>query len=114
MAPDKIFHLTVAPCYDRKMEALREDYYTELHNCRDVDCVLTSGEGSEDQFNRTEDIHTMVENSLAKYWFNPFKLAECWHWPSRLPASVSKGGLLQGATKCCHTGLRLQMPVEGP
>lgn len=44
LAPDKIFHLAVAPCYDRKMEALREDYYTELLNCRDVDCVLTSGE----------------------------------------------------------------------
>ncbi|XP_063817136.1 nuclear prelamin A recognition factor [Pseudophryne corroboree] len=44
LAPDKIFHLTVAPCYDRKMEALREDYYTELYNCRDVDCVLTLGE----------------------------------------------------------------------
>ncbi|XP_056406467.1 nuclear prelamin A recognition factor [Hyla sarda] len=44
LSPDKIFHLAVAPCYDRKMEALREDYYTELFNCRDVDCVLTSGE----------------------------------------------------------------------
>ncbi|KAG8445999.1 hypothetical protein GDO86_013756 [Hymenochirus boettgeri] len=42
LSPDKIFHLTIAPCYDRKMEALREDYYTELYNCRDVDCVLTS------------------------------------------------------------------------
>ncbi|XP_053308865.1 nuclear prelamin A recognition factor [Spea bombifrons] len=44
LSPDKIFHLTVAPCYDRKMEALREDYYTALYKCRDVDCVLTSGE----------------------------------------------------------------------
>ncbi|CAH2292124.1 nuclear prelamin A recognition factor [Pelobates cultripes] len=44
LSPDKIFHLTIAPCYDRKMEALREDYYTALYKCRDVDCVLTSGE----------------------------------------------------------------------
>lgn len=41
MPPDKLFHVVVAPCYDRKLEALGEDF-------QDVDCVLTSGEGPHD------------------------------------------------------------------
>ncbi|KAL7989396.1 hypothetical protein Chor_012062 [Crotalus horridus] len=44
LSPDKIFHIMVAPCYDKKLEALREDFYTHLYNSQDVDCVLTSGE----------------------------------------------------------------------
>uniref|UniRef100_A0A8D0L5L5 Nuclear prelamin A recognition factor n=1 Tax=Sphenodon punctatus TaxID=8508 RepID=A0A8D0L5L5_SPHPU len=44
LSPDKIFHIIVAPCYDKKLEALREDFYTALYNSQDVDCVLTSGE----------------------------------------------------------------------
>lgn len=34
----------MAPCYDKKLEALREDFYTALYNSQEVDCVLTSGE----------------------------------------------------------------------
>ncbi|XP_078294093.1 nuclear prelamin A recognition factor isoform X2 [Panthera onca] len=44
LSPDKIFHVIVAPCYDRKLEALREDVPTALHGSRGADCVLTSGE----------------------------------------------------------------------
>ncbi|XP_057257387.1 nuclear prelamin A recognition factor isoform X2 [Pezoporus wallicus] len=44
LSPDKIFHVIVAPCYDKKLEALREDFYTALYNSQEVDCVLTSGE----------------------------------------------------------------------
>ncbi|XP_026523350.1 nuclear prelamin A recognition factor [Notechis scutatus] len=44
LSPDKIFHVVVAPCNDKKLEALREDFYTHLYNSQEVDCVLTSGE----------------------------------------------------------------------
>ncbi|XP_044529104.1 nuclear prelamin A recognition factor [Gracilinanus agilis] len=44
LSPAKIFHIIVAPCYDKKLEALREDFYTASYNSHDVDCVLTSGE----------------------------------------------------------------------
>nr|XP_033817071.1 nuclear prelamin A recognition factor [Geotrypetes seraphini] len=44
LCPDKIFHIILAPCYDKKLEALREDFYTALYNSQDVDCVLTSVE----------------------------------------------------------------------
>ncbi|XP_022379155.1 nuclear prelamin A recognition factor isoform X2 [Enhydra lutris kenyoni] len=44
LSPDKIFHVIVAPCYDKKLEALREDLPTTSHGSRGADCVLTSGE----------------------------------------------------------------------
>nr|QSX72230.1 cytosolic Fe-S cluster assembly factor narfl [Halisarca dujardinii] len=44
MTADKIYHVTVMPCYDKKLEASRDDFYSDLYSTRDVDCVLTSGE----------------------------------------------------------------------
>ncbi|EDV19766.1 uncharacterized protein TRIADDRAFT_61804 [Trichoplax adhaerens] len=42
--PSDIYHVTVMPCYDKKLEASRNDFYNESLNAADVDCVLTSGE----------------------------------------------------------------------
>ncbi|XP_021565251.1 nuclear prelamin A recognition factor isoform X2 [Carlito syrichta] len=44
LPPEKIFHVIVAPCYDKKLEALREGFSTALHGSWGADCVLTSGE----------------------------------------------------------------------
>jgi hypothetical protein len=32
------------PCYDKKLEASRSDFYSDAYQTRDVDCVLTTGE----------------------------------------------------------------------
>ena len=32
------------PCYDKKLEASRRDFYNEQYRTRDVDCVITTGE----------------------------------------------------------------------
>ncbi|WVR07783.1 cytosolic Fe-S cluster assembly factor NAR1 [Kwoniella sp. DSM 27419] len=42
--PDEIYHVTAMPCYDKKLEASRTDFYSSLYSTRDVDCVLTTGE----------------------------------------------------------------------
>lgn len=42
--PNQVYHVTVMPCYDKKLEASRSDFYNELHATRDVDCVITTGE----------------------------------------------------------------------
>ncbi|KAF9124734.1 hypothetical protein BGW39_007939 [Mortierella sp. 14UC] len=42
--PDQIYHVCVMPCYDKKLEASRSDFYSDLYNTRDVDCVITSTE----------------------------------------------------------------------
>ena len=44
LRPDQIYHVTVMPCFDKKLEASRSDFYSDLYSTRDVDCVITSGQ----------------------------------------------------------------------
>lgn len=44
ISPDQIYHITVMPCYDKKLEASRQDFYNDVFSTRDVDCVITTGE----------------------------------------------------------------------
>ncbi|WFD31754.1 Cytosolic Fe-S cluster assembly factor nar1 [Malassezia sp. CBS 17886] len=39
----RVYHVTVMPCYDKKLEASRPDMVDE-HGVKEVDCVLTTGE----------------------------------------------------------------------
>jgi iron only hydrogenase large subunit-like protein len=41
---DNIYHCAIMPCYDKKLEASRDDFYNDIMKTRDVDCVLTSVE----------------------------------------------------------------------
>lgn len=42
--PNAIYHVAVMPCYDKKLEASRPDFFLEEFDTREVDCVLTTGE----------------------------------------------------------------------
>ncbi|XP_048350432.1 cytosolic iron-sulfur assembly component 3 isoform X1 [Sphaerodactylus townsendi] len=42
--PDEIYHVAVMPCYDKKLEASRPDFFIQEHQTREVDCVITTGE----------------------------------------------------------------------
>ncbi|KAI8870663.1 iron hydrogenase [Ramicandelaber brevisporus] len=42
--PDQVYHVSVMPCYDKKLEASRDDFYSDIYRTRDVDCVITTGE----------------------------------------------------------------------
>ncbi|XP_069037075.1 cytosolic Fe-S cluster assembly factor narfl isoform X2 [Lepisosteus oculatus] len=44
LSPEQIYHVTVMPCYDKKLEASRPDFYISTSETREVDCVITSGE----------------------------------------------------------------------
>ncbi|XP_010872545.2 cytosolic Fe-S cluster assembly factor narfl [Esox lucius] len=44
LSPQQIYHVTVMPCYDKKLEASRPDFYLKEAETREVDCVITSGE----------------------------------------------------------------------
>ncbi|NXK92869.1 NARFL factor, partial [Formicarius rufipectus] len=44
LTPDQIYHVTVMPCYDKKLEASRPDFFNQQYQTRDVDCVITTGE----------------------------------------------------------------------
>jgi iron only hydrogenase large subunit-like protein len=38
-----IYHLSVQPCYDKKLEASRQDFYDEQRQQYDIDCVISTG-----------------------------------------------------------------------
>nr|XP_056722286.1 cytosolic iron-sulfur assembly component 3 [Euleptes europaea] len=44
LTPDQIYHVAVMPCYDKKLEASRPDFFIQEHQTREVDCVITTGE----------------------------------------------------------------------
>ncbi|KAJ3275916.1 hypothetical protein HDV01_006783 [Terramyces sp. JEL0728] len=44
VAPNKIYHVSIMPCYDKKLEASRQDFYSDLYRTRDVDLVLATTE----------------------------------------------------------------------
>ncbi|KAG2455217.1 NARFL factor, partial [Polypterus senegalus] len=42
LRPEQIYHITIMPCYDKKLEASRPDFYFSESQTREVDCVITS------------------------------------------------------------------------
>ncbi|KAG5463243.1 MAG: putative cytosolic Fe-S cluster assembly factor, partial [Olpidium bornovanus] len=44
LTPSQIYHVAVMPCYDKKLEASRSDFYSDLYRTHDVDCVITTRE----------------------------------------------------------------------
>ena len=40
--PKDILHVCIMPCFDKKLEASRDDFYNDILKSRDVDLVLTS------------------------------------------------------------------------
>ena len=55
--PDAIYHVSVMPCFDKKLEASRTDFFSDIYQTRDVDCVITSG------------VYHVLYIKLKFYWF---------------------------------------------
>ncbi|XP_045542876.1 probable cytosolic Fe-S cluster assembly factor CPIJ010948 [Papilio machaon] len=68
LAPATLYHVTLMPCYDKKLEASREDFYSELLNCHDVDCVVTAIELEQMLSNSGKSLCDVVEAELDAVW----------------------------------------------
>ena len=44
VSPDKIFHLSVMPCFDKKLEASRQNFKDDVTATPEVDLVITAVE----------------------------------------------------------------------
>ena len=64
-SPDQIYHVTVMPCYDKKLEASRQDFYNDVFSTRDVDCVITTGELELLMKEKSWDVSIPVLNELV-------------------------------------------------
>ncbi|BFF94009.1 probable cytosolic Fe-S cluster assembly factor GL21135 [Drosophila madeirensis] len=72
----RIYHVTVMPCYDKKLEASRMDFYSEVNESRDVDCVITSVEVEQ---MLSEDERTLSEHEASDL---------DWPWSDQPPESM--------------------------
>ncbi|KAK6638350.1 hypothetical protein RUM44_008779 [Polyplax serrata] len=41
-SPENVYHVTLMPCYDKKLEASRNEFFNSQLNTKDVDCVITT------------------------------------------------------------------------
>ncbi|KAK9268170.1 hypothetical protein L1049_010612 [Liquidambar formosana] len=90
LRPDKIYHVTVMPCYDKKLEAARDDFVFSMESqgeaqenagprIPEVDSVLTSGEVLDLIQLKSVDFNTLEESP-----------------PDRLLTNVDEEGYLYG------------------
>ena len=53
------------PCYDKKLEASRQDFYNDIYSTRDVDCVITTGELELMMREKNWDLSVPVDGEIA-------------------------------------------------
>ncbi|KAG0150909.1 hypothetical protein CROQUDRAFT_87358 [Cronartium quercuum f. sp. fusiforme G11] len=63
--PEELYHVSVMSCYDKKLEASRDDFVSG-EKVRDVDCVLTSGEVQKMIDEKGWDLRKMAQGLRAK------------------------------------------------
>ncbi|XP_063821474.1 probable cytosolic Fe-S cluster assembly factor GL21135 [Ostrinia nubilalis] len=68
VTPGEVYHVTFMPCYDKKLEASREDFYSEMLNCHDVDCVITAIEVEQMLGNSNMSLSDATEAALDWAW----------------------------------------------
>jgi len=68
LLPNQIYHVSVMPCYDKKLEASRPCFSNEEYKARDVDCVITTGEIEKILEEQSLDIRTIPELPSDGLW----------------------------------------------
>jgi iron only hydrogenase large subunit-like protein len=63
--PDNIYHVCIMPCYDKKLEASRKEFFNEFHQSKDVDCVLSTVEIEQLLEKEMIDLSQMPDENLS-------------------------------------------------
>jgi len=72
LKPYDVYHVTVMPCYDKKLEAVRDDFVFSVEDkeVTEVDSVLTTGEVLDLIQSKSIDFKTMEESPLDRLLTN--------------------------------------------
>jgi len=62
--PGQIYHVTIMPCFDKKLESSRKDFMDEETGVKDVDCVLSTLEVEELIEKNLKDLNEIEETCL--------------------------------------------------
>lgn len=65
-----IYHVTVMPCYDKKLEASRNEFYDAEQQTRDVDCVLATIEVVQMLTDQKVDLATLPDDTKLDTMWN--------------------------------------------
>ncbi|OQR77517.1 hypothetical protein BIW11_07040 [Tropilaelaps mercedesae] len=79
LEPAKVYHVTVMPCFDKKLEASRDDFFNEVTQSRDVDCVVTPVELEELMDKQGVKFIELEESKEQSPLAGPFALERCYH-----------------------------------
>ncbi|CAH0554456.1 unnamed protein product [Brassicogethes aeneus] len=63
-----IYHVTVMPCYDKKLEAAREDFFDVNTDSREVDCVITAIELEQMLDKDRISLDSLAESTFSEPW----------------------------------------------
>lgn len=76
ISPDKLYHVTVMPCFDKKLEASRDDFFNEVTQSKDVDCVITPVELEE--LMCKQNVQFTALDDTEEVPTSPFSLEHCY------------------------------------
>ncbi|XP_066588249.1 probable cytosolic Fe-S cluster assembly factor AGAP009023 isoform X2 [Prorops nasuta] len=66
LPPEQVYHVTLMPCYDKKLEASRDDFYNKERGAKDVDCVITTVEIQQMLNEKNIALNDIYEANLKK------------------------------------------------
>lgn len=67
----RVYHTTVMPCYDKKLEASRQDFFDDITQSRDVDLVITTGELDDLMQAESFNLASPIENVESEVSMTP-------------------------------------------
>jgi len=70
MNPNQIYHVSIMPCFDKKLESTRNDFFNETYQSKDVDCVLSTNEIEQLLEKEDIDLFTMPDAFIHLPFFN--------------------------------------------
>lgn len=101
----EIYHVTIMPCYDKKLEASRQQFQTS--DVRDVDCVVTPVEVAT-LFN-DENIMLNLESNMEPDW--PWQNVLPYRYLTR-PQGSSSGGYAYHVAEFTCSHFNLNQPLD--
>lgn len=66
----RVYHVTVMPCYDKKLEAAREDFFNQETQSRDVDCVITAIELEQMLQSAEISLESLENSKFSQPWID--------------------------------------------
>lgn len=71
VSPQSIYHVSVMPCYDKKLEASRDDFFSPQDGSKDVDLVLATTELTDILLGNESALDESSRNVIVKQASNP-------------------------------------------